>query len=56
MGGIRKYKRKVAKFYASENGLKANKHYTKRNENGKNNESDARSGVKILFEKLFGKK
>ena len=55
MGGIRKYQRNVSKFYASKNGLKANKHYTKKNENGKSDNSDAKSGVRIFFERLFGK-
>ena len=55
MGGIRKYKRRVAKFYASENGVKANKHYTKKNESGKTDDSEGKSGVRIFFERLFGK-
>lgn len=55
MGGIRKYQRSVARFYASKNGLKSNKHYTKKNENEKNNKSKAKSGVRIFFERLFGK-
>lgn len=51
MGGIRKYKRSVAKFYAKQNGLVPNKTYR-----NKTKEEKRKSGVKILFEKLFGKK
>lgn len=50
MGGIRKYKRSVAKFYARHNGLIPNKIYRNKTQKEKH-----KSGVKILFERLFGK-
>lgn len=50
MGGIsRKIKRNIAKDAAAKKGLKANKQYTNRETN------EHKSGVKIVFEKLFGK-
>ena len=54
--GIRSIKRNIAKKVASENGLKANNKYVPRLENGKpDNTSEAKSGTKIAYEKLFRK-
>ena len=52
---LRKIKRNIAKKVASENGLKANKKYVPKLDNGKpNHTAEAKSGTKITYEKLFG--
>ena len=56
MGGLRSLKRSIAKNVAAQNGLKSNRRYVPKLENGKvDDAADGKSGTKIAYEKLFGK-
>lgn len=52
--GIRKLKRSIAKAVANNSGIKANRNYRKKLDNGKiDYDAAARSGTKIAYDELF---
>lgn len=51
MGGLRKYRRNIARTEANKQRLKPNKKYI-----NKTKKEKAKSGLSIVFEKLFEKR